>query len=103
MNRCDECFYNGNVTLHACHICNNEKDMYRPRKITLHEKICSLSIERFAKFLVDTQINVLRETVEDLREVYGDDFCKEFDEKVEEKYEAMIQEKLDLLKKKVDR
>ena len=101
--RCDECFYNGNVTLHACHICNNEKDMYRPAKITRHEKICSLSVEGFAKFLADTQISMLRKTIEDLRGAFGDNFCEEFDEMVEKNYEAMIQEKLDWLKEMVDR
>ncbi len=29
--RCDRCFYKGNKEFDACHICNNEKDMFRPK------------------------------------------------------------------------
>ena len=30
--RCSTCRYNGDTEFDACHICNNETDMYRPRR-----------------------------------------------------------------------
>ena len=38
MTRCDTCMYQHDIEFDACHICNNEQDMYRKRAETGGER-----------------------------------------------------------------
>lgn len=52
MERCKKCRYQNNTEFDACHICNNEKDMYR-EKPTNGDAICAADVveeENILKF-----------------------------------------------------
>ena len=46
--RCSTCRYNGDTEFDACHICNNETDMYRPRRTRADAYFREASNEKMA-------------------------------------------------------
>ena len=51
MSRCDNCRYQDDTEFDACHICNNEQDMFRPKK-TNGDRIRAMTDDELAKLLV---------------------------------------------------
>ena len=50
MGRCQMCKYQNDTEFDACHICNNEKDMFRPRP-TNADRIRAMSDEELAEWI----------------------------------------------------
>lgn len=94
-DRCETCFYKGNVEFDACHICKMEKDMYTPAFV-YQMKICDAyqldsnhiifwAVDKYGKRslqMMTTKSPILDGTVDagsgfELCEVYPDDFVWE--------------------------
>ena len=50
MERCQRCKYQNYMEFDACHICNNEKDMFRPRS-TYADRIRAMTDEELAEWI----------------------------------------------------
>lgn len=51
LNLCQMCKYQNDTEFDACHICNNEKDMFRPRP-TNADRIRAMTDEELAEWIV---------------------------------------------------
>lgn len=51
MSRCDTCMYQHDMEFDACHICNNEQDMYRSKPKTNYDVIQRMGLYEMAEFL----------------------------------------------------
>lgn len=58
LERCQRCKYQNNTEFDACHICNNEKDMFRPRPSNA-DRIRAMTDADLAVFISEVKIDGL--------------------------------------------
>ena len=49
MNKCDTCMYQHDIEFDACHICNNEQDMYRKKRTNV-DKLHSMNVDEIEEW-----------------------------------------------------